>query len=174
MYRLLISLALIFVTSTLSANECRELSGFYTYKAGILLQNEGKNEEAFDVFCNLAYQGDYRAQFKLSRYYKTGIENSVEANEVYALIWAKLSNNSIKSKKRQQFILSLKESMITPQIAQALELFSAVSRIIPTHRRIDQQFKPIDWKRVKRQIYKEYTGSRIKRKEPFGNVKIVR
>jgi hypothetical protein len=155
-------------------SDCVKLGSFFPYKAGIYAEQKSFQKiNAFDIFCNLSYKGDYRAQFKLAKYYEKGVPDYVDANLTYALIWAKLSNSQIKSRKRQIYIDRLIKTLDEKEINTANKLYDVVKLYMPSGLRIDMEYKEIDLEEVFRNQKKEYTGSRIKRKKPFNNISII-
>lgn len=173
---------LLFSTSTTYAETgkvaCNQLDTFMPYKAGIKAAESDNMALAFDIFCNLSFNGDYRAQFKLAQYYD-GIHKSEEAeNKVYAWVWASLSNSVVKSTKRNKYIEKLSIRMSNEELIQAQRLFAASKAKIPSGLRIDQMFEPLDYeailKKYKRDTApKEYTGSRLKKDKPPENLGII-
>jgi len=154
---------------------CNKLNNFFPYKAGIVAEKKEAYTLSFDIFCNLAFKGDYRAQFKMAKYYKSGIDEYVEPNLIYAYVWARISNFHIESRKRDNFIKQLKTSLNEKEKNQSDKLFWTAVRVIPGGARIDMKYEPIDLEKIleKQNHKKYYTGSRIKRKTPPENLGII-
>jgi len=160
---------------------CNYSNEFYSYKAAKQAENEGFIEDALGIYCTLAFRGDYRAQYQMALFYENGVDELIESNVEVAYLWATLSNKAVHSKKRQDTIDRLentlraqsdfnreKQMLLTRAIAQ-------LSLIIPTGRRIDMKYEPIDLRKAMEEKNKkrEYTGSRIKRDKPPGFLSIV-
>ncbi|QDP02438.1 hypothetical protein [Thalassotalea sp. PS06] len=177
----LISICLLAFASNSYADEengCRELPGFFPYKAGIEAQKVDKHEEAFDIFCNLAMQGDYRSQFQLAKYFDNGIENYIDVDPVFALLWADLSNYQVKSKKRTSYLENAKNNLNEEELREFIRVRSKFLARMPTGNRIDMQFEPLNLQELYKEYQKsrepvEYTGSRIKRDKPPLNISSV-
>ena len=157
------------------ARSCNKLDKFFSYKAGIVAEKKNVLSLSFDIFCNLAFQGDYRAQFKMAKYYKDGLNDYVEPNLIYAYVWARISNFHIISRKREKFIKELKALLTENERQNSDQLFWSAVRIIPVGARIDMEYKPIDLDKIlkKHNERKAYTGSRIKRQKPPENLGII-
>ncbi len=167
---------IVFCTETKAENNsCKVLSKFFPYKAGVALEKKGKHNNAFDIYCHLAIQGDYRAQFKIAQYFQTGIEGKLEASSVHAIVWAKFANYYIKSRKRADFISSVEQNLSEEQLAIASERFSFMVSMMPGGRRIDMQYKPIDIAELIKEKKKKrkFTGSNIKKDKAPINLGII-
>ncbi|MCW9029355.1 MAG: hypothetical protein OQJ80_10520 [Kangiella sp.] len=164
-----------FVYSNQSDGACKKIDTFFPYKAGIVAEKSGEPEYAFDIFCNLAFKGDYRAQFKLAQYYNQGLENYIEPNKVYAVVWARIANTKILTRRKSNFIEQVMSELPDTGINQVDELYSSAIRMIPTGIRIDMKYKPLDLKKILEEHNKkqQYTGSRIKRSEPPAGLGII-
>ncbi len=152
-------------------NSCQDLQAFFPYKAGVQAQQDGHHAQAFDIFCNLSFKGDYRAQFKMAYYFDTGVKGYIDSDLVFALLWAKLSNHKIKSLKRKRFIEQLEASLTQEQMNKFRSVYYKFIAKMPTGNRIDMQYEPLDLQKLYK-VYQEdrapktYTGSRIKRDKP--------
>lgn len=177
-YCILILLAIF--PSLTKANEsegaCTKIEAFFPYKAGIVAERAGEPEYAFDIFCNLAFKGDYRAQFKLAQYYSEGIENYIEPNNTYAAVWAKLSNSEIVTRKKSDYIERILNHLSKEDISEVNKLYSSAISFIPTGNRIDMKYKPLDLQKILKEHNKKekYTGSRIRRSEPPPGLGIIK
>lgn len=154
---------------------CKPLSEFVPYKAGVKVEKQGDHKKAFDIYCHLAIQGDYRAQFKIAQYFHSGIEGEVETNLVHAYIWAKYSNHYVKSRKRGEFAARIANALSEEQRAAASSSYTMLASVIPGGRRIDMLYKPIDLAKLlkEKNKKKKFTGSNIKRNEAPTNLGIV-
>jgi hypothetical protein len=170
--RLVTCFTLIFLSFAINAVEnqnqpCNDTDTFFPFKAGREAEQSQHHIEAFDIYCQLAFRGDYRAQFKLATYYHNGIDNYIAVDQQFAYFWAKLANLKIESRKKSLFVAQLKEKLTDKQFLQAEKRFLTLASKVPTGSRIDQKYKPIDLakllKKRKKQRKQEYTGSRIKR-----------
>lgn len=154
-----------------------DFDSFFPYKAGIQAEQDNLTLEAFNIFCVLAFKGDYRAQFKLAQYYEKGIPGLIDSDFEFAYIWAALSNSQVVSKKRNDFIESI-YNLISEERKQTVHLkYQRATQMIPSGFRIDMQYKAIDYQKLfelnkKRQEKKSVTGSHIKRDKPILNTQI--
>ncbi|QBY03887.1 hypothetical protein E2K93_05600 [Thalassotalea sp. HSM 43] len=151
---------------------------FFPYKAGIQAQQDERHEEAFDIFCQLSFKGDYRAQFQMAQYFAVGVTDYIEADPVFAVLWADLANSRKKSVKRQRFIDTTKATLTDEQHKVFITLLPRFLQSVPTGQRIDMQFEPLDLNKLYQEYQKarepqEYTGSRIKRDKPPINVNSI-
>jgi len=172
-------LLVFIVSSVVKANEqidCGENSDFIAYKAGVYAEKNGFIEDSFDIYCQLAFQGDYRAQFKLAEFYKQGIPNTLKQDATYAYVWAKLSNSYMQSTKRSSYIQKIKLSLNVDELKNAEKLYDLAKVSINTGRRIDQEYKKLDLdKYLNKSRSESYTtGSRIKDNESILNVNKIR
>lgn len=165
-----------FVYSNQSEGACKKMDTFFPYKAGIVAEKSGESEYAFDIFCNLAFKGDYRAQFKLAQYYNHGLENYIEPNKVYAVVWARIANTKIPTRRKSNFIEQVMSELPGTETNEVDELYSSAIRMIPTGIRIDMKYKPLDLKKIleEHNKKKQYTGTRIKRSEPPAGLGIIK
>lgn len=176
----LLLILFVIISSTVEANEsdeaCKKIEAFFPYKAGIVAEKSGEPEYAFDIFCNLAFKGDYRAQFKLAQYYREGIENYIEPNNVYATVWAKIANSKILTRKKTDFINDLLKGLSSDDIKEINMLYASAKKVIPTGNRIDMKYKPLDLEKILKEHNKkkQYTGSRIRRSEPPPGLGIIK
>ncbi len=176
----LVSFLLLIYSSLLSASEnegaCKKLDTFFPYKAGIVAERSGEVEYAFDIYCDLAFKGDYRAQFKLAQFYSNGIEGYIEPNQIFAVVWAKIANAKIVTRKKSDFIEQLVSELPQKEVEESNKLYTAAIRAVPTGIRIDMKYKPLDLKKILEEHNKKqlYTGSRIKRKEPPPGLGIIK
>ena len=150
---------------------------FYPYKAGVQAEQDQLTEEAFQIFCQLAFKGDYRAQFKLAEYYAQGIPGLIDPDLEFAYIWAALSNSQVVSKRRADFKDSLVTSIPEERLHALASQLKRALQMVPSGARIDMQYKPIDYQKLieqnkKRREKKTVTGSHIKRDKPILNTKI--
>jgi len=179
MKNLLLILFVVF-SSAVEANEsneaCKKIDVFFPYKAGIVAERAGEQEYAFDIFCNLAFKGDYRAQFQLAQYYREGIENYIEPNIVYATVWAKIANSKIETRRKSSFIEELIERLTKDNLNEVNKLYASARTIVPTGIRIDMKYKPLDLDRILKEHNKkkQYTGSRIRRSEPPPGLGVIK
>jgi hypothetical protein len=172
-------LLILFISTVLRANDqisCGENSSFLAYKAGVYAEKNGFIEDSFDIYCQLAFQGDYRAQFKLAQFYKQGIPNILKEDVFFAYVWAKLSNSYIQSTKRSSYIQKIKSSLNVTELKNAEKLYDIAKVTLNTGRRIDQEYKKLDFDKFLNKSRSEAytTGSRIKDNEPILNVKKMR
>lgn len=173
-------LFLMIFTAVVDANEtkgaCKKLDTFFPYKAGIEAERASEVEYAFDIFCNLAFKGDYRAQFKLAQYYNSGIKNYIEQNQVFALVWAKIANTKILTRRKSDFISQLMNQLPESQLVEVDGLYATAIRSVPTGIRVDMKYKPIDLQKILEEHNKKksYTGTRIKRSEPPPGLGIIK
>jgi hypothetical protein len=172
-------LLILFISTVLRANDqiaCGENSSFLAYKAGVYAEKNGFIEDSFDIYCQLAFQGDYRAQFKLAQFYKQGIPNILNEDVSFAYVWAKLSNSYIQSTKRSSYIQKIKLALNHNELINAEKLYDLAKSTINTGRRIDQEYKKLDLdKYLNKNRSKSYTtGSRIKDNEPILNVRKIK
>ncbi len=158
-------------------NNCVATDKFFPYKAGVFAEKKGTPTTAFNIYCNLAYKGDYRAQFKLAQYFSHGIPELVEPDKVQSYLWASLSNYSVKSKKRERFILQLEKSFAEDELNKLKRTVHKARKYIPVGARIDMQYKALDLEKLiekaKKDEKKVYTGSRLKSKKPPGTVSVI-
>lgn len=150
---------------------------FYPYKAGIQAEKDDLILEAFQIYCQLSFKGDYRAQFKMAQYYAMGIPGFVDPDLEFAYIWAALSNSQVVSKKRTDFMESLLVSIPEERHEELTAKYHRARQMVPSGARIDMQHKPIDYQKLfeqnkKRREKKKVTGSHIKRDKPILNTKI--
>ena len=151
-------------------DECVPLPEFFPYKAGIEAEKRGKDSKAFEIYCSLAVQGDYRAQFKLAKYYLDGIRGYIEPNKVLAHVWSRMSIFSVQSRKRKELEKSVKKTLTEHQINRSDQIFWTIVRVIPSNQRIDMAFKPLNLedyliKDDKPRFSREMISTRIKKKE---------
>lgn len=157
---------------------CRENVSAVTYGDAIRTQKAGNVKEAFSKYCNLAFAGDYRSQFKMAQYYTGDIQTNFNNNYELAWVWASLSNGHVISANRSRFIEALEKKLSQEQLNQAKALLIESKEIVKTGIRIDQEMKPVDLFKImkqyqKRTAKKAYTGSRIKKDEAPSNVDTI-
>lgn len=169
---------LLLCCANLSAQEadlpCNVIDTFVPFKAGVKAAKSNNHELAFDIFCNLSFKGDYRAQFRLAKYYDGSHASIEETNKVYAWVWANLSNAMVKSTQRAGYIAQLKSQLSADELQLAQKLWRVSKHKIPTGIRLDQQFEPLNYEKLLRKHNRktEYTGSRIKKETPPKNLGI--
>ncbi|MCW8878277.1 MAG: hypothetical protein OQK51_14605 [Kangiellaceae bacterium] len=161
--------------SMAEGSSCKPLSEFVPYKAGVKVEKRGEHKKAFDIYCHLAIQGDYRAQFKIAQYFDTGIKGELEPNLVHSYVWAKYANHYVKSRKRAEFAANIGAKLTEEQRAMASSAYTLLASIMPGGLRIDMQYKPIDIAKLlkEKRKKKKFTGSNIKRDEAPTNLGIV-
>ncbi len=150
---------------------------FYPYKAGIQAEKDDLTEEAFIIFCQLAFKGDYRAQFKLAQYYSNGITGLIDPDLEFAYIWAALSNSQVVSKKRADYKETIFASIPEDRQEVLISQYKRALQMVPSGLRIDMQYKPINYQKLfeqnkKRSEKKSVTGSHMKRDKPILNTQI--
>jgi hypothetical protein len=156
---------------------CNPIDIFVPFNVGIEAVKTNNHQLAFDIFCDLSFKGDYRAQFRLAKYYDGTNQAGQETNKVYAWVWANLSNSVIKSTNRARYIADLTAKLSVDEMQEAKSLLLSSQAQIPSGGRFDQQFEPLDYDKIKAKYEKEteskeYTGSRIKQDEPPKNLGI--
>lgn len=175
------SLLLTLVSAQLFAKNddlpCNPMDVFVPFNVGIQAEKTNNHKLAFDIFCDLSFKGDYRAQFRLAKYYYGDNQSTQDTNEIYAWVWANLSNSVIKSTNRARFIADLTAKLSADELKEARRLLENSQRQIPSGGRFDQEFEPLDYDKIKAKYEKEteskeYTGSRIKQDEPPKNLGI--
>ncbi len=147
--------------------DCESPDLFFPYKAGIQAEKDNLIQQAFAIFCNLAFKGDYRAQFKLAQYYHQGIEDVVQQDQEVAYLWARLSNAYVISKKRTIFIEKIYQAFDAEKKQRLNKLALGLLQTIPTGARIDMQYKPIDYKK----LWKQQKKKNEPKKQTWTNIK---
>lgn len=172
---------LLLVSKPLFAQEdavaCNQIDVFVPFNVAIQAFKTNNHQLAFDIFCDLSFRGDYRAQFRLAKYYSTPNDAVQKPNKVYAWVWANLSNSVVKSTNRARYIATLTDTLTPENLQEAQKLLLTARVSIPSGERFDQKFEPIDYLKIKSQYEKdtqskEYTGSRLKKDEPPKNLGI--
>lgn len=179
--RLVLGIFICFFTLELSAREteafeCEEINSFISYKDARALEKQANITKALQHYCNLAYLGDYRAQYKFAEYYSSGVPGVLEKDLIKALFWASISNSVIVSNKKSKLISKIKSEISKEDLSIAEKLLYERRAYIISGIKYDMQYKDIDYEKINKKLNekKVYTGSRIKRKEPFGRTDIAR
>lgn len=169
MLSFLMSLFLATLTLASESNDsfCNNSDKFFPFKAAKEAEKSNYKIEAFDMYCQLAFKGDYRAQYQLANFYNSGIDDYVPVDFEFAYLWAKLANSQIPSRKKSLLINELSNKLTSSQLKNADNKFIVFSQRVPTGRRIDQEYKSIDLAKelrlMKKRRKQEYVGSRIKK-----------
>ncbi|PHS18793.1 MAG: hypothetical protein COA86_06355 [Kangiella sp.] len=163
--KILIAIFLMFFATVLSATDCKNENKFYSYKAAVFAEKKNKFPQALNIYCNLAYKGDHRAQYKLAKIYFNGIDGVVHKDNAIAFLWALLSNSVINSVKKENLINEITAVMEEHELELVIENNRHILENIPSGRRIDQKYSDIDLTKYLKDQKITYTGSRIKRKK---------
>ncbi|TQV73888.1 hypothetical protein FLL45_13570 [Aliikangiella marina] len=148
-----------------SEPKCESSGEFVSYKAGVYAEKSNKKAHAFNLYCNVAYKGDYRAQFKLARLYLHGIDGYLSSNKVVAGVWARISNSVARSVKRKNLINQIESELSKDELAELNSIYTTARALIPSGNRIDHQYIKEDLSKYLKDEKRVYTGSRIKRKK---------
>ncbi len=127
---------------------CENLNLFIPYKAGVQAEKQQLNQQAFAIYCQLAFKGDYRAQFKLAKYYYHGIENFLEQDLQTAYLWAVLSNSYVVSSNRTKLTEKIYSLFNEREKSELVVLANNFVNLIPSGNRIDMEYKPIDYQKL--------------------------
>ena len=174
--RLIILFVSCAITINLYAQEievCNIYDEYPLYPAGIKAEKEGHRFNAFEIYCNLAFRGDYRAQFKMAQMYRDGIKDHVNQDLQMAYIWARLANSYATSKRKQKLVDEISAEMDAQALKEAEGLYTSVVVVIPTGRRIDQDHAPVDLDKLRKSKKKLFTGSRIKGGKPIRSLDVI-
>ncbi|TPH15716.1 hypothetical protein [Litorilituus lipolyticus] len=165
------------LSSEVNGSLCNSSDKFFPYKAAKKAEKSDYIIEAFNMYCQLAFNGDYRAQYKLASFYSQGIKNYVSVDKEFAYLWAKLANSQVQSRKKSLLVDKLAGQLTNSQRVNADKNFLVFVQKIPSGRRIDQEYEPIDLAKELRLMEKrrknEFVGSRIKKDEMPKHLKIV-
>lgn len=174
----LLTLCSVLVCPSVLAEVCGKTSGeFITYKMAKIAQSQQHTADAIDLFCNLAFSGDYRAQFQLAQYYAKTLPSDLQQNNAFAWVWTRLSNATVVSRHRSEYLSALESRMSDDERKEAKKIYYQAKLAIRTDLRIDQQLPPLDWAKIMANYEKEngkqeYTGTRIKRDDKPMNLSI--
>ena len=156
-----------------SFSHCTIYEEFPFYQSGVLAEKAGETFNAFEIYCNLAFRGDYRAQFKLAQLYQSGVDGHFSSDLKMAYVWASMANSYVFSKRKQKLIDELTAALDSEALAAAKKLYGSTAIVLPTGRRIDQNHEPVDVKELWKKKQQIFTGSRIKTDKPIRSLKRV-
>lgn len=174
----ILALCSVLTCPSVWADVCGKTSDdFITFKMAKIAQSQQHTDDAIDLFCNLAFSGDYRAQFQLAQYYAKSLPSDLQQNNTFAWVWTRLSNATVVSRHRTDYLTALEAKMSDDERKEARKIYNQARQAIRTDLRIDQQLPPLDWAKIMANYEKEngkqeYTGTRIKRDDKPMNLSI--
>jgi TPR repeat protein len=157
--------------------DCEPLSQFYAYKDGMNSHHNKDFGKAFNIFCNLALQGDDRAQFRLAEYYSGKYASNTPIDLQLAYIWSRLANTRIYTVKRTELYQQIRAQLAGENLELSQLAFGSFMSSFNTGNRVDKQRKKLDLKRIYKEYHDKinnriYTGSRIRGRVPTDSLSI--
>lgn len=178
----LVVTSIIFAPQALSNEQsslidCEPLSQFYAYKDGMKSHHNQNFSQAFNIFCNLALQGDDRAQFRLAEYYSGKYASKTPIDLQLAYIWSRLANTRIYTVKRTELYKQIRAQLVDKNLEVAQLAFGSFMNSFNTGNRVDEPRKKLDLKRIYKEYHDKinnriYTGSRIRGRVPTDSLEI--
>lgn len=168
MGKIKIFIALLLLSTTLHSNTQQNLESLkcleYTsvakrYTDAVKLSNS-ETYKGFLAFCQLAFLGDHRAQFKVAKHFEKGIGNHLKPSLVTALAWAKISNQHAEQKRKSEYIALLKARLDEEDKHLAYTKMFALSEMVGNVIMIDSYQNKSKHRRKYKQL-----GSNIPKKD---------
>ena len=171
--KLIISICIVVFSFSIQAEQDRSQiciihDEFKVYIEGIKAEKTGDLVLAFEIYCDLAVRGDYRAQYKLASMYQNGIKGRLKPDLRTAYFWAHISNSHAYSRKKQILMEELAKQLEADVLDDAKNLADKAIDVLPRGRRLDQVTEPITAEELKKKLKELQSRTNIHVGRPIG------